>query len=58
MAGELGTGTLALMIMKNVNAGKTVGYPSALGVVIAVLGGALVMAFKTIMEKVFPEVEY
>lgn len=58
MAGELGTGTLALMIMKNVNAGKTVGYPSALGVVIAVLGGALVMAFKTLMEKVFPEVEY
>ena len=58
MAGELGTGTLALMIMTNVNAGKTVGYPSALGVVIAVLGGALVMAFKTIMEKVFPEVEY
>ena len=46
------------MIISNVTGGNTVGYPAALGVVIAVLGGTLVLVFKSLMEKVFREVEY
>lgn len=56
--GQTNTGTVAWMIIANVNADKTVGYPAALGVVIAVLGGGLVLGFKRLMEKAFQEVEY
>ena len=58
MAGTTGTGTVAWMIISNVTGGNTVGYPAALGVVVAVLGGTLVLVFKSLMEKVFKEVEY
>lgn len=58
MAGTTGTGTVAWMIISNVTGGNTVGYPAALGVVVAVLGGTLVLVFKSLMEKVFREVEY
>ena len=58
MAGATGTGTIAWMIISNVNAGNATGYPAALGVVIAVLGGTFVLLFKKVMEKIYPEVEY
>ena len=58
MAGATGTGTVAWMIISNVNAGNATGYPAALGVVIAVLGGTFVLLFKKVMEKIYPEVEY
>ena len=58
MAGMTGTGTVAWMIIRDVTGGNTVGYPAALGVVVAILGGALVLGFKTLMEKAFSEVEY
>ncbi len=58
MAGATGTGTVAWMIISNVNAGNATGYPAALGVVIAVFGGAFVLGFKKLMEKIYPEVEY
>ena len=58
MAGTTGTGTVAWMIISNVTGGNTVGYPAALGVVVAVLGGVLVLGFKRLMEKAFTEVEY
>ncbi len=58
MAGATGTGTVAWMIISNVNAGNATGYPAALGVVIAVFGGTFVLLFKKVMERIYPEVEY
>jgi ABC-type sugar transport system permease subunit len=58
MAGSVGCGTIAWMIVSQVKGGRTVGFPAALGVVIAVVGGLFIVAFRTIMEKIFEGVEY
>jgi ABC-type sugar transport system permease subunit len=58
MAGSVGCGTIAWMIVSQVTGGTTIGFPAALGVVVAVFGGAFIVLFRTIMEKVFQGVEY
>lgn len=58
MAGSVGAGTIAWMIVSQVKGGRTVGFPAAFGVVVGVVGAVFIVAFRTIMEKVFEGVEY
>ena len=59
MAGGLKVGTIGWIIVQNVKgSNQTVGFPAAVSVVVSVVGGLFVLGFKTLMEKVYKEVEY
>jgi ABC-type sugar transport system permease subunit len=58
MAGSVGGGTMAWMIVDQVKNGRTVGFPAALGVLIAIFGGLFIVGFRTLMEKIYEGVEY
>lgn len=59
MAATTKTSTLAWMIIyQTTSGGQVSGFPAALGVTIAVVGGTLILSFQSIMSKIFSEVEY
>lgn len=58
MATTTKSGTLAWMIVSQVKGGKTIGFPAALSVVIAVFGAAFIVLFRKLMEKIYEGVEY
>lgn len=52
------TSTIGLIIVQMTKGANNNGFTSALSVVIGIIGGAFILLFKRIMEKVTPEVEY
>ncbi len=52
------TSTIALIITSMTRAGSNNGFVSALGVLIAIIGGAFIVGFKALMNKLGTEVEY
>lgn len=52
------TSTLGLIIVQMTKNANNNGFTSALSVVIGIIGGAFILLFKYIMEKITPEVEY
>lgn len=58
MAGSTGSGTIAWIITSQVTGGVTVGFPAALGVLVSIVFGCIIIGFKKGMEKIFEEVTY
>lgn len=58
MAASVGGGTIAWIIISQVKGGRTVGFPAAFGVVIAIFGATFIVFFRKIMEKIYEGVEY
>lgn len=58
MAGSVGAGTIAWIIIQQVTGGRTVGYPAAFGVLIGIIGAIFILLFRKFMEKRFEGVEY
>jgi len=58
MAGPTGSGTIAWIIINQVTAGVTVGFPAALGVVVGIFFGVLITLYRKIMDRIFEEVTY
>ena len=46
------------VIVSRSTAGNRFGFTSAFGVVVAILGGALILGFKTLLEKFGGDIEY
>ena len=58
MAATTGAGTIGWVIVSRSTAGNRFGFTSAFGVVVAILGGALILGFKTLLEKFGGDIEY